>query len=125
MIDIGGGKTWRRHRNALKPYTATTSNIATSDEEAKDGLTLGPTAKQPEDKPDMEKDIHGLENLETTKQQQVKDIIMQFQDVFQNMPGVADIPASVAKKPYHPALHWKDKRFKSCLPKESSSTLIS
>lgn len=64
LIDIGGGKTWRRHRNALKPYTATTSNIATivmamSDEEAKDGLTLGPTAQQPEDKPDMEKDIHG------------------------------------------------------------------
>ena len=83
--------------------------LSSPDEEAKDGLTLGPTAQQPEDKPDMEKDIHGLENLETTKQQQVKDIIMQFQDVFQNIPGVADIPASVAKKPYRPALHWKDK----------------
>lgn len=23
LIDIGGGKTWRRHRNAHKPYTAT------------------------------------------------------------------------------------------------------
>lgn len=66
----------------------------------------------------MEKDIHGLEALETTKQQQVKDIIMQFQDVFQNTPGVADIPAyhldtgqatPVARKPYRPALHWNDK----------------
>ena len=64
LIDIGKGQTWRRHRNALKPYTADTVNIATvvmvmSDEEAKDGLTLGLTAQQSEDKPDLDKDIHG------------------------------------------------------------------
>ena len=122
LVDMGHGKHLKRHRNALKPYFPDVVDINTvvclqPDDEALDDLSLGPTTEDSE-KPDFDKDIKGIQQLDPTQQQQIMSLIQSYLDTFSSIPGVADIPpfhldtgqaSPVSKRPYRPALAWKPK----------------
>ena len=119
---MGHGKKLRRHRNALKVYAPDTANIAAvvlamPDEEASDGLSLGPlTEEMPP--PNLTTDINGTSSLNQEQYSQLVTLISNFSDIFMDNPGVASLPAyhldtgpaqPICRKPYRSALHWKPK----------------
>ena len=123
LLDTGHGRTRKRHRNALKPYKPDVVDVcslitALPDEEAGDGLSLGP---QTEERDTEDKDwskTKGLTSLSQDKQQELVELLERYQDIFRDVPVVADFPpysldtgdcAPISQHPYRPGLMWKDK----------------
>lgn len=84
------------------------------DEEAADGLSLGPLAEEPTTT-DLLSDIKGAEHLDKQQHQQLTALLTDFAD---DIPDAADLPTyhldtgqaqPVCRKPYRPALYWKKK----------------
>ena len=93
---MGHGKKLRRLRNALKVY-APAANIAAvvlamPDEEASDGLSLGPlTEEMPP--PNLTTDISGTSSLNQQQYSQLVTLISNFSEIFMDNPGVSSLPA--------------------------------
>lgn len=86
---MGHGKKLRRHRNALKVYTPDIATIvlAMPDEEASDGLSLGPLAEETSPT-NLTADIKGTSYL---NKQQYSELVTNFSDIFTDNPGVASL----------------------------------
>lgn len=122
LIDVGHGKTLKLHRNAIIPYQPDTLRanpvvMALADEEAEDGVTLGPTAQTPSQM-NLHKDVKGIAGLPQQQQQELHSLITKYSSIFADTPPQADLPAfhldtghtaPIARKPYCPAMHWKER----------------
>ena len=121
LVDLGHGRTWKRHRNALKLYQAQTEPaqiatvvLATEDGEADDGLILEkPTRPQ---QPASALRLRGVDGQPREYQQQVMELTHRLQKAFSNEPGEANLQPynlqtqhkkPVARKPYRPPLNLK------------------
>ena len=121
LLDAGKGRTRKRHQNALKLYQPEVADVCTliaaqPDCEAVDGLTLGPQA---EEKDTAERDwtkTKGLDSLPPDRQKKLTDLLKKYQDVFKDVPDIADFkPYSlntgdckpISQHPYRPGLMWK------------------
>ena len=94
----------------------THSSCISPDCEAVDGLTLGPQA---EEKDTAERDwtkTKGLDSLPPDRQKKLTDLLKKYQDVFKDVPDIADFkPYSlntgdckpISQHPYRPGLMWK------------------
>jgi len=90
---------------------------AQPDEEAQDGAILEPAAVENKET-DFSKDIKGIQQLESSQQQQMMELIMEYKEQFGDAPSLADLPAHhidtgqakpVCRKPYRTAIHFKQK----------------
>ena len=124
LVDLGHGRTWKRHRNALKLYQAqdqeeepaqiATVVLAMEDGEAEDGLTLErPATSQP---PATPLKLRGIDTQPKEYQQQVMQLTHQLQEAFNSEPEEASLQAydlqtqhkkPVVRKPYRPPLNLK------------------
>ena len=91
---------------------------ALPDEDAADGLTLGPLTEDRESSVQDLTKTRGLDRLTPEKQQQLLDLLLQYQDVFKDVPDIADFPAyhldtgdskPISQPPYRPGLMWRDR----------------
>ena len=124
LVDLGHGKIWKRHRNALKLYQAqeqeeepaqiATVVLAMEDGEAEDGLTLErPVTPQPSLTPFK---LRGINTQPKEYQQQVMQLTHQLQAAFNSEPEEASLQAydlqtqhkkPVVRKPHRPPLNLK------------------
>ena len=123
LLDTGHGRTRKRHRNALKPYEPEVVDVcslitALPDEEAVDGLSLGPQTEERDTEDRVWSKTKGLASLSQDQQQELVELLKRYQDVFRDVPVVADFPpysldtgdcAPISQRPYRPGLMWKDK----------------
>lgn len=124
LVDLGHGRAWKRHRNALKLYQAqdqeeepaqiATVVLAMEDGEADDGLTLErPATPQ---LPATPLKLRGIDTQPKAYQQQVIQLTHRLQAAFNSEPEAASLQAydlqtqhkkPVVRKPYRPPLSLK------------------
>ena len=121
LLDVGNGRTWRRHRNALKVYLPEEVNLcslvtAVTDIDADDGIELEAQWElaPPTDATDQTK----LSHLRGEQRGQLQKLLDEFQGIFDDVPGPAGFKPyhldtgqskPVYQDPYRPGLNWKDK----------------
>jgi len=123
LLDVGHGRTRRRHRNALKVYEPEEVNVcslvtAMADEEAQDGVDLENFMDPaPPDKTVTNCETE-LKHLTGEKREQLQKLLAEYQAVFNDVPGPANFPPyhldtgqskPVSQAPYRQGLGWKGK----------------
>ena len=120
LLDVGRGRTKRRHRNALKVYLPEKVNVcslltALADDEAMDGVELETLLNifPPDDKTESD-----LSHLTEEQRRQLLDLLDEYKDIFNDVPEPAEFQpyhldtgqsSPVSQAPYSPGLNWKDK----------------
>ena len=97
LLDVGRGRTKRRHRNALKVYLPEEVNVcslltALADDEAMDGVELETLLNifPPDDKTESD-----LSHLTEEQRRQLLDLLDEYKDIFNDVPEPAEF------QPYH------------------------
>ena len=121
LLDVGHGRTKRRHINALELYQPAEVNLcslitALDDKEAVDGIKLESFVERAP--PDDNMDNIETDYLTREQRQQLEKLLDDYKDIFNDIPGPADFQPyhldtgqhpPVSQAPYRPGLNWKDK----------------
>ena len=126
ILDVGKGKTLKRHRNCLRKFHPLSINAATVivAEEEREGeeeglIELAPQTSEGSDEAEIIwEEVKGLIHLEGARKQELTALLKEYEDLFQSQPGhsklekfpldTQDSPA-ISQYPYRMPLKWKAK----------------